>query len=388
MIEWLYCNRYRKKITKLKEQATAGLLAQEHIGRRAWLIVTYNGKDISESLAQYVLSFSYTDNLTGQVDDISITLEDRAELWEADWMPERGATLDITICTYNWSDLYSEEQDLQLGKFEIDELEVSSAPNIVTIKAVAISISDDSTLRSTLRSHTWENISVQKAANDIAWQNGMKLQWYCDDNPNIDKLEQNDESDLDVLRKICDDAGFALKVTTDAIIIFDVEKFEKEDVYAEYYHPGTTILNIVENQSKPVQTDALLNYSFKAKIRDVYKKCHVKYAKDKDKSVIESTFVAPDKKEKEGATLEVHQQVSSQAEADRLAKKKLREKNCEEFTGSFSSDGNMGLCAGETIEMLGFGNFSGKYIITQAKHDISSSGFTSSVEIRKCLDGY
>lgn len=378
----------QKKITKLKEQATAGLLAQEHIGRRAWLIVTYNGKDISESLAQYVLSFSYTDNLTGQVDDISITLEDRAELWEADWMPERGATLDITICTYNWSDLYSEEQDLQLGKFEIDELEVSSAPNVVTIKAVAISIGDDSTLRSTLRSHTWENISVQKAANDIAWQNGMKLQWYCDDNPNIDKLEQNDESDLDVLQKICDDAGFALKVTTDTIIIFDVEKFEKEDIYAEYYHPGTTILNIVENQPKPVQTDALLNYSFKAKIRDVYKKCHVKYAKDKDKSVIESTFVAPDKKEKEGATLEVHQQVSSQAEADRLAKKKLREKNCEEFTGSFSSDGNMGLCAGETIEMLGFGNFSGKYIITQAKHDISSSGFTSSVEIRKCLDGY
>lgn len=378
----------QKKITKLKKQATAGLLAQEHIGRRAWLIVTYNGKDISESLAQYVLSFSYTDNLTGQVDDISITLEDRAELWEADWMPERGATLDITICTYNWSDLYSEEQDLQLGKFEIDELEVSSAPNVVTIKAVAISISDDSTLRSTLRSHTWENISVQKAANDIAWQNGMKLQWYCDDNPNIDKLEQNDESDLDVLQKICDDAGFALKVTTDTIIIFDVEKFEKENVYAEYYHPGTTILNIVENQSKPVQTDALLNYSFKAKIRDVYKKCHVKYAKDKDKSVIESTFIAPDKKEKEGATLEVHQQVSSQAEADRLAKKKLREKNCEEFTGSFASDGNMGLCAGETIEMLGFGNFSGKYIITQAKHDISSSGFTSSVEIRKCLDGY
>ena len=378
----------QKKITKLKKQATAGLLAQEHIGRRAWLIVTYNGKDISESLAQYVLSFSYTDNLTGQVDDISITLEDRAELWEADWMPERGATLDITICTYNWSDLYSEEQDLQLGKFEIDELEVSSAPNVVTIKAVAISISDDSTLRSTLRSHTWENISVQKAANDIAWQNGMKLQWYCDDNPNIDKLEQNDESDLDVLQKICDDAGFALKVTTDTIIIFDVEKFEKEDVYAEYYHPGTTILNIVENQPKPVQTDALLNYSFKAKIRDVYKKCHVKYAKDKDKSVIESTFIAPDKKEKEGATLEVHQQVSSQAEADRLAKKKLREKNCEEFTGSFSSDVNMGLCAGETIEMSGFGNFSGKYIITQAKHDISSSGFTSSVEIRKCLDGY
>ena len=378
----------QKKITKLKKQATAGLLAQEHIGRRAWLIVTYNGKDISESLAQYVLSFSYTDNLTGQVDDISITLEDRAELWEADWMPERGATLDITICTYNWSDLYSEEQDLQLGKFEIDELEVSSAPNVVTIKAVAISISDDSTLRSTLRSHTWENISVQKAANDIAWQNGMKLQWYCDDNPNIDKLEQNDESDLDVLQKICDDAGFALKVTTDTIVIFDVEKFEKEDVYAEYYHPGTTILNIVENQPKPVQTDALLNYSFKAKIRDVYKKCHVKYAKDKDKSVIESTFIAPDKKEKEGATLEVHQQVSSQAEADRLAKKKLREKNCEEFTGSFASDGNMGLCAGETIEMIGFGNFSGKYIITQAKHDISSSGFTSSVEIRKCLDGY
>lgn len=95
-----------------------------------------------------------------------------------------------------------------------------------------------------------------------------------------------------------------------------------------------------------------------------------------------------DPNKESGAVLEVNQEVNSQAEAERLAKKKLREKNREEYTGSFNTIGQPFLCAGETVEMIGFGTFSGKYIITQAKHDLSSSGFVTSIEIRRCLIGY
>lgn len=367
----------------------AGVAAQEHLGRRAWLQVTYDNKDISEALAEYLISASYTDNLSGQVDDISLTLEDKAGLWQSDWMPTKGATLDVTLCTYNWVGLYDGEADVQLGKFEIDEIELSSAPDVVTIKAAAITVSDDSTLRSTLRSRTWENATVKKIANDVAVENNMKLYWDCDDDPAIDKLEQNDESDLDVLKKVCDDAGFALKVTTDTIIVFDEAKYEAAKPMVEIYHPDTQEIDtVVANTDEPTPEPILhsTGYSFTSKIRDVYMKCHVKYAQDKDKSVIESTFTDPNKTE--GATLEIHQQVSTQAEADRLAKKKLREKNREECTGSFSSEGQPFLCAGETVQMLGFGSFSGKYIITQAKHDLSSSGYTTSIDVRRCLIGY
>lgn len=376
-------------VKKLEAQAMAGVVAQEHLGRRAWLQVTYNSKDISEALAQYLISASYTDNLSGQVDDISLTLEDKAGLWQSDWMPVKGATLDIILCTYNWQGLYDGEFDTTLGTFEVDEIEMTSAPDVVNIKAVAISIGDDSTLRSTMRSKTWENISVRKVANDIAWENGLKLFWDCDDNPNIDKLEQNDESNLSVLQKVCDDAGFALKITTDTIIVFDEAKYEQAEPVIEIYHPGTTtVMDIAEADGTPTPERIFhsTGYSFKTKIRDVYKKCHIKYTNDQDKSVIESTFTDPNKSN--GATLEIHQQVTSQAEADRLAKKKLREKNRDECTGSYSLDGCQFLCAGETIEMIGFGVFSGRYIVTQAKHDISGSGYVTSIDVRRCLIGY
>ena len=341
-------------VKKLEAQAMAGVVAQEHLGRRAWLQVTYNSKDISEALAQYLISASYTDNLSGQVDDMSLTLEDKAGLWQSDWMPVKGATLDITLCTYNWQGLYDGEFDTTLGTFEVDEIEMTSAPDVVNIKAVAISVGDDSTLRSTLRSKTWENIS-----------------------------------DLSVLQKVCDDAGFALKITTDTIIVFDEAKYEQAEPVIEIYHPGTnTIADVAEADGTPTP-DRIFHstgYSFKTKIRDVYKKCHIKYTNDQDKSVIESTFTDPNKSN--GATLEIHQQVTSQAEADRLAKKKLREKNRDECTGSYSLDGCQFLCAGETIEMIGFGVFSGRYIVTQAKHDMSGSGYVTSIDVRRCRMGY
>ena len=381
--------KIQANVNRLEAQAMGGVEAQQHLGRRAWLQVTYNSKDISEALAEYLINASYTDNLSGQVDDISLTLEDKAGLWQSDWMPTKGATLDVTLCTYNWQGRYDGESNVVLGQFEVDEIELTSAPDVVTIKAVAITIGDDSTLRSTLRSHTWENISVWKAANDIAWQNGMKLFWDCSDNPNIDKLEQSDESDLDVLKKICDDAGFALKVTTDTIIVFDEAKYEAAEPVIEIYHPGTeVVIDVTESDSdepEPARILTSTGYSFKSKIRDVYRSCHVKYAKDKDKTVIEASFTDPNKPE--GATLELRQQVESQAEAERLAKKKLREKNRDEVTGSYSFEGQPMLCAGEVVELIGFGLFAGKYLVTQVKHDIGN-GFTTSIEIRRCLNGY
>ena len=139
------------------------------------------------------------------------------------------------------------------------------------------------------------------------------------------------------------------------------------------------------DEPEPARILTSTGYSFKSKIRDVYRSCHVKYAKDKDKTVIEASFTDPNKPE--GATLELRQQVESQAEAERLAKKKLREKNRDEVTGSYSFEGQPMLCAGEVVELIGFGLFAGKYLVTQVKHDIGN-GFTTSIEIRRCLNGY
>lgn len=46
--------------------------------RHCMVIVKYNDKDISADLQQYLKSVSYTDNMSGEADDLQLTLEDKA----------------------------------------------------------------------------------------------------------------------------------------------------------------------------------------------------------------------------------------------------------------------------------------------------------------------
>ncbi len=356
------------------------------LSRRAWPEVKYTPagsteeKDISEDIGKFFLSMTYTDNLSDDADDVTIELEDRAQIWQADWYPEgEGNQIDIAIHIYNGTTLYDGETVLEPGKFEIDEIETNGFPSTVSIKAV--SVLGDSTLRGTRKNKTWENISIWKCAADICEQNGMELFWDCEENPNLDHVEQADESDLDFLLKICHDHGMSLKITPEKIIIFDDAKFETADPVITIYKPGVTA-EINEN-TMPLRW--LIDYRLRAKTRDTYWKCQVKYQKGKDKELIEGEFAAPNKEK--GRILLVREQVENQAEAERLAKKKLREANKEEMTGEFTTVGNHNVAAGQVIELKNFGKFDGNYLVTKVNHEIRED-YTTKIYVRRCLDGY
>ena len=97
--------------------------------RRVSAIIKYDNKDISASLMPYVKSISYRDAMSGQADDLQITLEDRAGLWQSAWMPELGATLDVSLVTENWQDAGMLPQALRLGTFELDEITSTGYPS-------------------------------------------------------------------------------------------------------------------------------------------------------------------------------------------------------------------------------------------------------------------
>ncbi len=359
------------------------------LARRAWLEVKYTPADggeetdISEDLSKYFLSFSYTDNLSDTADDINITLEDRAQLWISDWFPEgEGNLMDITIHTYNRTSLDEGEVVFHVGKFEIDEIEITGYPSTVQIKGV--SVLGDSSLRGTKKNQTWEKISVWKCAADICDRNGLSLIWDCDENPNIDHVEQTDESDLAFLLKITKDNGMSLKISTESVIIFDDAKYETKPPVITVYKPGV----YAELDSNTMPLRWMANYGFRSKTRDTYYRCEVKYQKNEKKTVIEGAFQAPDKKK--GRVLHVKDQVENQAEAEKLAKKKLREANKEAVTGNFVTVGNTNYAAGQVITMKNFGKFDGNYLATKVSHEIASGGgsYTTKVDIRRCLNGY
>ncbi len=327
--------------------------------RRVSVQVLYNSTNITKDIAPYLKSFHFNDVMSGAADDIELHLEDVKHLWQADWLPEKGAMLDITLKSESWQD--EGERTLPLGLFEIDEIEISNPPSEVTIKAV--SVPNNSALRGVDKSRSWEKATLHKIAQSIAGNAGLKL-FYDGDDSEFDRAEQSHESDLAFLQQLCNDRGKALKVTDDTIVIFDEESYEAKD------------------SVKELHADDVTTYRIRSKTREIYGACHVKYQNSKKKKHIEATFKA-----KEGKTLEINEEVKSVGEALKLAKKKLREKNKEEITVDIIMMGDFDLLAGNTVTLVGFGAFNGKYIITNGKHNIWN-GYTLSLNLRRCLNGY
>ena len=340
--------------------------------------VLYDNKDISAELALYLKGLNYTDNFSGEADTLDLTLEDRQGLWENAWAPDKGATLQDTLNTLNWESLYAGSNSLKLGMYEIDELTSSGSPSEVQIRAV--SVPDNNMLRGTERSRSWEKAELKTIANDVASGAGMELTFDTEDNPTLERVEQTEQSDLSFLLALTKDRGLALKITENKVVIFDESKYEQEEPKITIIKPGTSFLD-----GTGINVTRVLSYQLRNRQRDIYKSCHVKYQKGKTKEAIEATFDDPDKKE--GKTLEIKEQVESVADAQRLAKKRLREKNKEEWTGSLTVVGNLNLVAAVTAKLQGFGVYDGNYIITRATHSIGS-GYTTTIEVRRCLNGY
>lgn len=368
------------------------ILPDTKLSRRAWPIITYRQTpndekhDITESVTKYFLSLSYTDNLTGNVDDLTISLEDRAHLWIGDWFPNTHSLLNVSINTLAWNSVSEGQITLNLGEFEIDEISGNLMPDTIQLKAVSAIASMSTDLRGKEKSKTWENISVWGVAAEIAKNNKLELFWDSTINPNVEHGEQSDESDLSYLQKICKDAGLALKITGSKIIIFEESKFEEAEAKVFIRRPGGTYTEEIEGNLYINQVVGSVSYKFKT--RDIFRACHVKYKHGKKGTVIEGIYTAPDKKDNVALpTLFVKEEVSTVAEAEALAKKKLREKNADEVTVSINLPGNTNLLAGVTIMLEGWGKLDGKYLVTKAQHDMSGA-YTTRLDMRRCLSGY
>ena len=336
--------------------------------RQVTLKVRIETKDVSTVINEFLKSFDYEEAVSDEADKASITLQDVEELWIGDWFPQKGTKAEVSIITNNW---YSGEgkSECPLGSFELDEIVNSLPPAICKLKLN--SIPNNAEIRNINRSRSWEKTRLSQIAKDVADSAQMELFYDTKEDPIIERAEQSEKSDLQFLRKLCTDKGLALKVTDNKIAIFDFEKYESQSPVQTY----------IKGESRIIKFEAT------SKLNQVYKACQVTYKHGKKKEKIEATY--RDESKSEGTTLKINQKVESKEEAERLAKKKLREKNKEENKLSVTVVGDIDLSAGLTIEIKGFHVHDGKYLINKLKHSIGGSGgFTSSLELTKCLQGY
>ncbi|MGG4503827.1 phage late control D family protein [Paenibacillus polymyxa] len=385
--------------------------------RRAQVVVNYNGKDITKELSDYLLDFTYTDAEPGTLDDLQINLEDKARKWSGPWSPSAGDRIAAYIKTIGW-DRPGEIKRLNCGTFEVDSIDFAGPPDTVSIKAVSLPVTTN--VRQEKKTKAWESVTLKSIAAEIAKRAGFTLMYEAHNNPKYDRQDQTDVSDLSFLNDLCKQEGIALKVTGKKLVLFDEYVYEQKA-------PALTIERGVSD---------IISYGFSFSTQDVaYAGCEVSYqpstkkksskkkddkqdeakddkdktkaaaitdgstSKDADKDT-KSNKKKKDKAEqpkpikviyrppgapKDGPILKVSQSVGSQAEAINAARKSLREKNKEAGKATLSLMGNVGLAAGMTITVKGFGRFDGKYIIISATHAVGSSGYTTNLEIRKVL---
>ncbi len=326
--------------------------------RRTKIAITYQGKDISEDLAPYLLSFSFTDNSGGKADDLAISLEDRDGLWLNSWTPSKGDIIQASIISEHYPDTLS----LPCGKFTVDQIDYSYPPAIFNIKAVSSSVSKS--VSQEKHSRSWENLSLKDIAADIAANNGLSLYMSSYGSGTLDRIDQTEQSDLEFLKALCEDYGQECKIQQGQIVIYDLEEFEAKE-------PITTI---------SINDERLISIRFSSKSAKVYKKAKVKYhdaLKDED---YEADFEDDDIEGSERELL-IHERVRSMAEAENLAKNRLKAANNKEITGSLNMLGDIRAVAGQTITLEDFGAFSGKHFISKATHKVDSSGYTVSLEL-------
>ena len=333
------------------------------------LLFTEAGKSVSEDILPDLLSFTYDDKETNEADEISITLKDPTGKWASKWKPDGGEVVRAYIGSGTVDG--KKERELFCGKFFVDSLRTSGSPK------------------------AWEKKTLKGIAQEIAAAAKVKLLFDSKENPSYDRQDQKAESNLKFLSRLCEDAGLSIKVTDSQIVIFDQAFYEKK---------------------KPVKTLTLgvsdiLSWDFESQQSETYKSCTISYRNPKEKkkssaggytsneydidavpekknpAVMTYTYVDPNADDN-GQEYQVKKRATSISEAKRIAKATLRKLNLRKMTGSLSLVGDTSLVAGVVINLKGFGSFDGAFIIESASHSVSTSGYVTSLSVRRVNNNY
>lgn len=372
------------------------------------LNVWYEDVEISTEVSADLLSCTYTDAIDDEADEVSITLMDPHGKWAGRWTPDRGAKISVLYSTENRGYLATDTM-------MIDELKTSGSPRVFEFRAVSIPLNN--TIRRTIKTRNFENLTLQKIASQIASEAKLTLFWDSENNPNYDRIDQRQESDLAFLKRLCDEQGLTVKVANERLIIFDQASYEKKE-------PVKTLT---------LGTSPILSWSFSAQQSERYRKVTVKWRDIKQKTKVEKTKSlklartnaqndeqsvnmygtnysdknqkpkkGPEKTraeyveasfedpsvEESGQTFILKKRCSSYAEAERLAKAKLRELNLRQTTGSLSLVGDPLMISGQVIAIKGIGAMDGNFIIERSTHSMTEQGYTTSIEVRRVNANY
>lgn len=305
----------------------------------------YNDVNITNDIK--IVSASIIDTCGGGADSIQCTFSDTEKNWRS-WAPEKGDRLILSKDKFSSGVMYADEFHISRGIYRINAI---STPLGIKTK----------------KTRSWESINFNKLANDLASEIGLKVETYYTTDWIYKRIDQIDETNMELLNKICILEGYSLKITNGKVVIYDERSLES----------AASTLDISES-------DIIGDYTFSNVSSGIYSACSLEYFSF-DNELIKYTYNSPVFSDYPILKIK-NTKVSDYAEAERFSKNLLRYNNKNEIKGSFFVKLNSEIGAGNIVNIKQMGSFNGKYFVEKVVQGITNG--KSKLEIRKVLEGY
>lgn len=339
------------------------VVLMRHIG----VDITYRGKNITGSIKNDLTSFSYDEKAAGSSDSLSLTLSNKSLKWFNGWFPETGDQVQAKILTYDWSKS-GEINALDCGSMVVDEPEFTGPPNVFTLKALSVPAAAG--YNDTPTDHTWAKISMKQLGQSIAKKYGLSFLYDAPLDFVISSLKQSNQTDSDFLTETASKYNLSVKIFSNRLVIYSKAAYEKRTPVATYTL-GKSNISSYQLYAPTVGTG--------------YSAVTENYKPPNSKKQLSYTFRIPETSG--GKTLTLNESADNLAQAEMIAKAKLRESNEQIYHGTLTVTLNLRIAAACVIQLAGFGKFNGNYFIDSATHSGGDQAGQTEIGIHKCLEG-
>lgn len=349
-------------VKMISELLSGSLNPTQHPVTKPDFILQYEQKDITADIAPYLLSWTYTDHLGEQSDELQVDFEDVDGRWLRSWFPEQGDKLSLSAGD-QFTGLIS------WGSFEIAEIEAEHGAmgSTVSLKALSTGISK---ANRTLQAKPFENMTLADIVKVVAARLKLTVSGSIA-HIKIQRITQYQERDVEFLARLAKQYGHTFKIVGDKLVFTQNSELAKQEAVLI------------------MQPENLLRWRIRDLIKGVPDKAVVTgYDPKKKKAITSERKTKPlrpnAKKATSGDTLKITpNKGESQDEINARADAALANVQEERCAGSITVFGNALLVAGQVIELQNMGKLSGRYLVKQARHDYSQMrGYTTDLEIK------
>lgn len=324
----------------------------------------YGKTAITNNVKPHLIELTYTDHLSDQSDELSVTFEDIEGKWVRSWFPTQGDELTLMLG-------YVGTPLVNLGKFEIDEIEWSKdkqGGSVVSLKALSTGISK---ANRTLKPKAFENTTLADIVRKVAKNLHLNVTGTVANVP-IKRVTQYQERDVEFLTRLAHEYNHSFKIVGKTLVFTTMASLENRPAVAVVDYSEVISMRLRDRIKDQVQ--AVETTGFSAQKKETIKSTKKSKAKRQNKKQAKAA---------NADTLKIVTRGESQAQIDARTDAALAQQTDDQQAGNLTLIGNPKLVAGNTLHLTNLGMFSGKYLIKSARHSYSlMGGYTTDIEVR------